>query len=285
VAEATIREASEADVDSAYAVLEACDGGPWFDLAIEEFRSWWPTYAGRWIAEEGETIGYAGTLGEQVEVYVLPKARRRGTGSQLLARAESVVESAQVTATARREETAATPFLAAHGYAPVAETWLMQVELEDEVARPRWPDGYAVRTFDLADAEAVKDLLDAAYANEPGFRDRPFEEWRRLMLEFSAFAPENWFVVVGPDRSYAAAALNWSGAFVKDLVVHPDHQGRGLGKALLLHTLAHFRARGEPRLTLKTDSWNTSQAWRFYEHMGLRKVQTYDDYEKELLRG
>jgi ribosomal protein S18 acetylase RimI-like enzyme len=285
VAEATVHEASDADVDSAYAVLEACNGGPWFDVGIEEFRSWWPTYRGRWIAEEDGTVGYAAALGEQVEVYVLPEARRRGTGSQLLARAESVLEGAPATATARRDEKAAAPFLVAHGYAPVAETWLMQVELRDVTAEPRWPDGYEVRTFDLADAEAVKNLLDAAYANEPGFRERPFEEWRRLMIEFSAFAPENWFVVEARDGSLAAAALNWEGGFLKDLVVHPDQQGRGLGKALLLHTLAHFRALGEPRLTLKTDSSNTSQAWRFYEHMGLRKAQTYDDYLKELVRG
>ena len=38
--------------------------------------------------------------------------------------------------------------------------------------------------------------------------------------------------------------------------------------------------RGEPRVTLKTDSRNTSQAVRFYEHMGTRKIRTYDDWQK-----
>jgi ribosomal protein S18 acetylase RimI-like enzyme len=65
-------------------------------------------------------------------------------------------------------------------------------------------------------------------------------------------------------------------------VVHPGHRGRGLGKALLLHTFRHFQVRRDDRVTLKTDSGNTSQAWRFYEHLGMRKTRTYDEFEKEL---
>jgi ribosomal protein S18 acetylase RimI-like enzyme len=285
VAETTIREASDADLRAAYSVLEACRLGPWFDLTLEDFRSWWPTYDGVWVATHGETAGFSATLRQQVEVYVLPHARRRGIGSRLLSLAEDGVRGTHATATAPRDEKSAGPFLAAHGYAPVAETWLMQIELGEQPREPRWPEGYRVRTFELSDAEGVKELLDAAYANEPGFLLRPFEEWRSRMMEFSGFEPQSWFVVETDDGSLVGAALNWSEGFLKDLVVHPDHQGRGLGQALLLHTVAHFEARGESRLTLKTDSRNTSQAWRFYEHLGLRKARIYDDYEKELLRG
>jgi mycothiol synthase len=282
VAEPLIRPATDGDQPAAYAILEACRLGPWFELDFEDFRSWWPTYAGVWIAEEGDAIGYSATLGDQVEVYVLPGARRRGIGSRLLSNAEGIIGGSLASATARQDEETAAPFLTAHGYAPVAETWLMQVELDDVTEEPRWPDGYAARAFQLTDGEAVKELLDSSYANEPGFRLLPYEDWRRRMMDFSGFEAESWFVAEAHDGSLAGAALNWSEGFIKDLVVHPDHQGRGLGKALLLHTFVHFRARGEPRVTLKTDSWNTSQAWRFYERMGMSKTRTYDDYEKAL---
>jgi ribosomal protein S18 acetylase RimI-like enzyme len=282
VAEPRIRPATEGDQEAAYGILEACRLGPWFELSFEDFRSWWPTYAGVWIAEEGDALGYSATLGGQVEIYVLPGARRRGIGSRLLSNAEGVIGGSVATATARRDEETAAPFFTARGYAPVAETWLMQVELDDVSEAPQWPEGYSVRVFRLTDGEAVKGLLDASYADEPGFQLLPYEDWRRRMMEFSRFEPESWFVAEAPDGALAGAALNWSDGFVKDLVVHPDQQGRGVGKALLLHTFAHFKARGAPRVTLKTDSWNTSQAWRFYEHMGMRKTQTYDDYEKAL---
>jgi ribosomal protein S18 acetylase RimI-like enzyme len=282
VTEPRIRPATEGDQAAAFAILEACRLGPWFELGFEDFRSWWPTYAGIWIAEEGDAIGYSATLGDQVEVYVLPGARRRGIGSRLLSKAEGIIGGSLASATARQDEETAAPFLTTHGYAPVAETWLLQIELDDVSEEPHWPEGYSVRVFQPADGEAVKRLLDASYANEPGFRLVPFEDWRRRMMDFSGFEPESWFVAEAPDGSLAGAALNWSEGFVKDLVVHPDRQGLGLGKALLLHTFAHFKARGALRVTLKTDSWNTSQAWRFYEHMGMRKTQTYDDYEKAL---
>ena len=280
MAEARIREASSADVPAAYAVLEACRLGPWFELTLEQFQSWWPAYAGTWLAETDHVVGYAAARGGSVEVYVLPEKRRRGLGSRLLAKAETAAKGPRLEATARRDEPTARPFLAGHGYVPFAETWVMEIDLEGESRVPRWPEGFWVRTFELADAEEVKELLDAAYAAEPDFRLYPFEGWRRFMLEDASFEPESWFLVEAPDGSLAGAALNWKEGFVKDLVVHPAQRRRGLGEALMLHTFAHFKARGASRVSLKTDSRNTSQAWRFYERLGMRKARTYDDYEK-----
>jgi mycothiol synthase len=281
VAEPLVREATVDDVEAAYAILEASRLGPWFELSAEQFRNWWwPAYAGIWVAEEDGIIGYSAARFESIEVYVLPEARRRGIGSRLLQLAEAAIGGPLVEATTRQDEPAARPFLEVHGYELSYTTWLMQVELDDDVPAPSWPDGLTVRSFRPGDAGEVKALLDVAYANEPGFNPGTFEDWKRFMLGDPSFEPESWFVVEAGAGSLAGAALNWREGFVKDLVVHPDLRGRGLGKALLLHTFGHFRARGEPRVTLKTDSRNTSQAARFYEHMGMRKIRTYDDWQK-----
>jgi ribosomal protein S18 acetylase RimI-like enzyme len=156
----------------------------------------------------------------------------------------------------------------------------MQVDLGDELARTTVPDGMTVRTFRPEEAEAVKELLDLAYSEEPDFSNRPFEEWKSFMLGDPSFEAESWFVVEAPDGSLAAAALNWREGFVKDLVVHPAFRRRGLGAALLQHTFRHFAAGGLDRVTLKTDSRNTSQAWRLYESMGMRTIRTLDDWQK-----
>jgi mycothiol synthase len=280
VADVEVRPAGEADVDAAYDVLVACDLGRWFDLSLEQFRAWWPTYRGAWVAKEGTVVGYAAARSDEVEVYVLPEARRRGIGTRLLAKAEAATEEHRVTATARREEAAATPFLERHGYRLGSETWLMQIDLDREPREPVWPEGIAVRTFTVEDATAVKELLDVAYAKEPGFRKQPFEDWSRFMLDDTSFEAESWFVVEAAEGSLAGAALNWKEGYVKDLVIHPAHRRRGLGEALMLHTFRHFKARGEPTVTLKTDSLNTSQAWRLYERLGMRTIRTYDDFEK-----
>ncbi len=282
MAEASIRPGSEADTGPAYAVLEACNLGPWFELSAEQFRDWWwPTYAGLWVAEQdGALVGYSAARGESVEVYVLPEARRRGIGSRLLTPAEAAVEGPLLEAATRRDEPAAAPFLEAHGYEAASETWVMRVELRGDLPKPSWPEGMTPRTFRVEEAEAVKDLLDLAYAEEPDFTLQPFADWKAFMLGDPSFEPESWFVVEAPDGSLAAAALNWREGFVKDLIVHPGHRRRGLGKALLHHTFRHFAARGCERVTLKTDSRNTSQAWRLYERVGMQTIRTLDDWQK-----
>jgi ribosomal protein S18 acetylase RimI-like enzyme len=281
VAEATIRPATEADIEPAWAILEAASLGPWYELGAEQFRDWWwPSYAGIWVAEKDAVLGYSATRGEMVEVYVLPESRRRGLGSRLLAPAEEAVEGPLIEATTRRDEPGAPPFLEGHGYTRAYETWVMQVELNNQIPRPTWPEGMTVRTFRLEEAHAVKQLLDLAYAEEPDFTNRPFEQWKTFMLGDPSFEAESWFVVEAPDGSLAAAALNWREGFVKDLVVHPAHRRRGVGAALLSHTFRHFGARGLDRVTLKTDSRNTSQAWRLYESMGMGKIRTLDDWQK-----
>lgn len=280
MAEAEIRPASEADVDAAYAVLEACRLGPWFDLTLEQFRGWWRSYKGSWVALEDGVVGFAAARETSVEVYVLPRARGRGIGTRLLAEAEAVALGPRLEAAARRDEPAGASFLERHGYRWDREIWLMQIKLEQEPPEPSWPDGIGVRTFRPEDATAVKELLDVSYSAEPGFRVSRFEDWRRFMLEDTSFEPESWFIAETPEGSFAGAALNWKEGFVKDLVVHPSQRRRGIGEALLLHTFRHFRARGEKLVTLKTDSVNTSQAWRLYERLGMRKTRTYDEFAK-----
>ena len=281
MAEARIRPATESDVEATYGVLEACNLGPWFELGFEQFRDWWwPSYGGIWVAESDGIVGYSATRGESVEAYVLPGFRRRRIGSRLLASAEELVEGPLIEATTRKDEPAAVPFLVDHGYERAYETWVMQLALDEHLSRPSWPEGLTPRTFRLEDAENVKDLLDVAYAKEPDFRKQTFAEWRTFMLGDPSFEPDSWFVVESSDGSLAAAALNWKEGFVKDLVVHPENRRRGLGAALLQHTFRHFHAQGARRVTLKTDSRNTSQAWRLYERVGMRTIRTLDDWQK-----
>jgi mycothiol synthase len=279
VAEIEIRPATPDDVEAAYAVLVACDLGPWAYLTLEQFRESWPTYKGIWLAEEDAIVGYAAARESDVEVYVLPSARRRAIGTGLLAEAEGAAEGPRIEVTARGDEPAAAPFLERYGYRPRFEVWLMQIDLEDEPPEPSWPDGITVRAFRPEEARAVKELLDVAYAEEPDFRLRTFEDWSRFMLDDGSFA-QHWFIAEASEGSLAGAALNWKEGYVKDLVVHPSQRRRGLGEALMLHTFRHFKARGAPAVTLKTDSINTSQAWRLYERLGMRTIRTYDVFEK-----
>lgn len=58
---------------------------------------------------------------------------------------------------------------------------------------------------------------------------------------------------------------------VYDLVVDPDHRGRGIGRTLLDAALAALAERGAPRAVLSTAEKNSS-AQRLFERTGFRRT-------------
>jgi len=59
------------------------------------------------------------------------------------------------------------------------------------------------------------------------------------------------------------------GLYLEDLFVKPDHRGRGIGRALLLHLAGIARERGCGRMEWAVLDWN-SPAIGFYQSIGAR---------------
>jgi ribosomal protein S18 acetylase RimI-like enzyme len=147
----------------------------------------------------------------------------------------------------------------------------MRIDLRDvPVAEPAWPDGIRARTFRDDDARALHALLEHGYRRGGGSVEA-FDTWLPRMTTDEEFDRDLWFLAEADDE-VAGAALCWTSAFVKDLVVHESWRRRGLGEALLLHVFATFRARGAEAVELKVQSDNTG-AVRLYERAGMRVVE------------
>jgi mycothiol synthase len=235
-----------------------------------------------YVAEVGgRLVGEADVDGGWIDVGVEPSARRRGIGTALLRAVEAAATASPTLLMALRSDPPGAAFARANGYEKSWEVWLMGIDLPGEIPEPEWPEGVSVRTFGGEEAEAreIKDLLDLAYAEEAHHEAATFENWSRFMFEDPMFDPEVWFLAVA-DGSIVAAALNWDEGYVKDLVVHPDWRGRGLGKALMYRTFRAFKRRGLARVTLKTDSSNPTGAWKLYERIGMRIERTYEVFQK-----
>lgn len=227
--------------------------------------------------------GYATLRAGDASVLVERSRRRRGVGTALLHAIEEAAQSELLRLMGVTLEPAAAPFAAANGFGKAWEVWLMGVDVPVEPPSPTWPDQVLVRTFREEDARGVKELLDLAYSEEPHYAPLPFEDWRTFMLTDPSFDPEAWFLAV-EDGRIVGAVLNWKEGYVKDLIVHPERRGRGLGRALMLQTFAEFTRRGVPRVTLKTDSINPTGAWKLYERLGMETERTYEMFEKHLGR-
>ncbi|MEX0817053.1 MAG: GNAT family N-acetyltransferase [Gaiellales bacterium] len=286
MADVEIRALRPEDVEAAYGLLaeqHTADFGE-IEMTAQMYANT-VAIADRAYVVETER-GVAGTAkldGEDVDVLVRPSERRTGIGTALLRAVEADARTRRLQLSALASEPAAEPFARANGYEKAWEFWLMGVDLREGPHERAWPDGVEVRTFRAEDADEVKNLLDLAYADEPGHVPLTLENWKTFMLTDPSFDPEAWFLAVADGRM-VGAALNWKEGYVKDLVVHPDWRRRGLGRALMEQTFAEFVRRGIGRLTLKTDSINPTEAWRLYERLGMRKERTYEVFEKRLSR-
>jgi ribosomal protein S18 acetylase RimI-like enzyme len=284
VADAEIRELLAEDAEPAYELLAESQSELFGEPEITRgmFSNLLAIADASYSAET--SAGFAGSVhlwAEGVDVQVKPSERRRGIGTALLQAAEEAAETEVLRLIGVTLEPAAAPFALANGYEKAWEVWLMGVDLAGKEDAPVWPYHVSVRTFRPDDAPAVKELLDTAYAAEPGHNPLPFDDWKTFMLGDPSYDPSVWFLALAGE-DIVGAALNWKEGYVKDLVVHPSWRGRGLGTALVLQTFAEFSARGIARVTLKTDSINPTQAWRLYERLGMRKERTYEVFEKRL---
>jgi mycothiol synthase len=285
VAEFAVRPARTEDAEAVfelYAEWQRSNYGQ-VEIGREMYDTILASADGSFVAEvDGRIVGEADASGGWIDVGVEPSVRRRGIGTALLRAAEGAATAEPTLLMALQSDPPGAAFAQANGYEKAWEVWLMGVDLPAEIPEPQWPEGVSVRTYGGEEAEAreIKELLDLAYAEEFHHQPATFENWSRFMFEDPMFDAKVWFLAVA-DGKIVGAALNWDEGYIKDLVVHPAWRGRGLGKALVYETFGEFKRRGLPRVTLKTDSNNPTDAWRLYERAGMRKERTYEIFQKD----
>jgi ribosomal protein S18 acetylase RimI-like enzyme len=147
----------------------------------------------------------------------------------------------------------------------------MRAELDVTTLRPpSWPDRIHVRTFRSSDAASLHALLTHGYRHGGG-SVQPLGRWVSETTTDAEFDPELVFLAESDGR-LAGAAVCWTSAFVKDIVVHETWRGRGIGEALLRHIFGTFAARGHQAVELKVESSNLG-ALRLYERVGFRVIE------------
>jgi ribosomal protein S18 acetylase RimI-like enzyme len=72
-------------------------------------------------------------------------------------------------------------------------------------------------------------------------------------------------------EGYDYMALRGPAGVLHDVIVDPEHRGRGVGRLLLDATLAYLKSRGAPRVILWTAEQNEG-AQRLFARMGFRRT-------------
>jgi mycothiol synthase len=304
----TVRACSESDLESVVDLIAAKDvadlgeaddpasirvdiEGDWRRLGDDFGRN-------AWVAvDAGVVVGYADVLADRPDRAllnpnggVLPSHRRQGIGTRLIELAEARVrefeprpERLRTVVPGGTAESIA--FLQGRGYAESSRSWELNIELDGEPPAPEWPEGLSVRTFRSGEEdEALFRLVNGAFSDNEGYEDQSFDRWASFMLGPER-DPELYFVVEDDEGALVGCTLcPWypDSGWIQQVAVRSDHRGRGLGMALLRHAFGELYRRGQRRVGLTVDSWNSTGAKRLYERAGMRVTLEHVKLEKPL---
>jgi GNAT superfamily N-acetyltransferase len=256
----------------------------------EEPRGWWAEdpVAKRWLAWlDGRCAGYACLFDGEAEVAEIhdescthPELEGLGVATALFDELEgSARERAfqRIRATAWSE--AGRSFLERRGYRFASSFWRLEAALGD-APRPEAPDGSRLDSYrEHEDDEA---LYACAMSVEADWAyGASFALWARYRHSRADYDPRGWAVArTGNEIVGGALGFPLQGkAWILDVFVALEHQGRGLGLAVVQDCLRRLCEVGCNHVGLEADAEN---AMRLYERAGLRITRRYDTYEKPL---
>ena len=219
---------------------------------------------------------------------VLPAHRRKGVGTRLFdwalesgRRANASI--AHVAALEGDAEQIA--FLEGRGFALVRHH--DQVRWTgDAVPEANLPQGFSFRPFRPGDEAALTAVQNAAFSNQWGFSPNTVEQVA-YSVHMSRSEPEGVALLLAGDE---VAGYCWTQTTFEatDIVgsvlmvgVHPKHQGKGLGRAVLLSGMRSLLERGIQVIELTVDRDNLA-ATELYASVGYVKVGGQEWYEAAL---
>jgi mycothiol synthase len=231
------------------------------------------------LEEEGRLVacGWAethGDLGWAIGV-VHPEAKGRGIGEHLVEWSEQQLRERGVTRVhqvAFAGDTRAPMLFAAHGYREVRRFYEMAIELDGPPPAPVLHGGFTIETFDEASLREFYEALDESFQDHWEHHTTPLAEWWKQNQDAPNFDPTLWFLI--RDGAEVAAVVRnepnrREGGMVAAIGVRRPWRGRGLGRALLLHTFGEFHRRGVNRISLGVDTENPTGATKLYESVGM----------------
>lgn len=213
---------------------------------------------------------------------------------------DEVPEDARVTLVAGAESSEARykACLEAAGYRPTGQAWhKMLIEMESKPEALTWPpDVQVITAAGYDDLRAIFEAQVDSFQDHRGYietdRDTDFKRWLYYNVEDEKiYDPSLWFLAL-VDGQIAAVNLarpyNISEpdeGYVHILGTRREYRGRGIAKALLVHSFREFWERGKRKVSLYVDGSSKTGADKLYVRAGMHVARIYETYEKMLRDG
>jgi mycothiol synthase len=231
----------------------------------------------------------------EVEAAVSPAFEGRGLGSAIIDWTEAHTRSRLAPGAstslwnmAASGNAGAFSLFASRGYVPIRTFWEMAIELDPSFESGPLPEGVTIRRFVVdVDGPAAVAAMNAAFTTHFGYHEETFEDWYAQQRSDETWDPTLELVAEVDGRIVGASnngVIEGKG-YVFELGVLPEYQGRGIGKALLRHSLAMFAAMGITAGRLGVDSENVTGAVQLYRSVGMEPSQERRVVEKRIESG
>jgi ribosomal protein S18 acetylase RimI-like enzyme len=176
-------------------------------------------------------------------------------------------------------------WLEAHGFAHLRSVFDLERGIDPPLAPAVWPSGVAIARYRPGeDDDAVHALVyvDAAWTEVAGHTGRSLEAWR------STLTPDYHGWVARRDERpigwVVGRVFDDGRGWIDQLAVARSARGLGLGRALLLQSLADLRSRGATSFALGVQGENEN-AIRLYRDVGFEVEREWRVYGRPPDRG
>jgi len=301
VATLTIRPCTTDDVPTVLVLARADEervSGLPSRLVEGDVRDWWQTVdlaSNSWLLAPADTEAVAGV------VWLDRQGTDLGIGVPIAAQQEvlpvlvDLVERRAVELGLDRlqvlalvPDPPAAELLAARGYQDVRHFFEMAIELDGPPSAIRLPEGFTLHVATPEDGQAFHAVISESFEDHWDHHPLPFDEWWRLRTADADFDISWWFLAHQGDEPVAAIrnipARN-GGVYVASLGVRREWRGRGLARALLLHTFGRAYEAGFPRITLGVDASSPTGATALYRSVGMTTELESAVWEKRGVSG
>ncbi|HEX5018404.1 MAG TPA: GNAT family N-acetyltransferase [Actinomycetes bacterium] len=169
--------------------------------------------------------------------------------------------------------------------------WRMGMKFADVPPQvPQLPDGYEIRKVTPDDDEVMAqgyELYRDTFSEHHGSSDVSLKDYSDNWRGQESYDPDAWWFAYEGDRPVGMLMgdrrrVEQGDGYVRNVGVRKELRGRGIAKALLLTSFAHWRNVGCSGVQLGVDTANVTGATRLYESVGMTSMLSAIALEREV---
>lgn len=175
---------------------------------------------------------------------------------------------------------------AKHGYEFLRRYYTMRMEISSAPAIRQIQD-VEIKAIDIEDSNQIANFHAThqnSFSNHFGFAPRELDKWSELLLD-SATDPKGVFMAFknGEPVGFCQCTDEYAEekrGFINLLGVTHEHQGLGIGEALLQTGISYCLTKGYDSVELNVDTGNESGALKLYEKVGFSAESSWIQMSK-----